>query len=118
MPREAMQRKVLGKLRTIQEDEKEAVWVSGRQITELLPKENPSSVRMALLLLVDNGLVIRERKKGRGQRGKTGQSAWYRVTSNDGMVVEEIDRLGDAIEQREREMKKWKRKAKDQQKTG
>lgn len=80
MPRDAIQKKVLAKLRYLQKGNPEPVWVSGIQLTELLKPLNPSSVRMALLLLVDDGKVTRERRAGRGRgKGRTGQSAWYTV---------------------------------------
>lgn len=82
MPREKMQERVLERIEAIQEGNDEPVWVSGRQVTELV-KGNPSSIRMALLLLVDRGKLKRERRKGRGPKGKTGQSAWYTLNGAD-----------------------------------
>lgn len=86
MPRNEMQEIVYEKLFQIQEGNDDPVWVSGKQVTELLPKKNPSSVRMALLLLCDRGLLIRERRKGRGPKGKTGQSSWYKVNLGEKWV--------------------------------
>lgn len=68
---------ILDKFNYLQEGNTKTVWVSGTQVTELFKQENPSSIRMALLLLVDEGKIVRERRRGRGGRGKTGQSAWY-----------------------------------------
>ena len=82
MPREKMQEKVLARMEQIQEGNDELVWVSGKQVTELV-KGNPSSIRMALLLLVDKGKLKRERRKGRGPKGRTGQSAWYALNGAD-----------------------------------
>lgn len=87
MARDQIRRDILLKLRDIQEGRDEPVWISGKQLTDLFSKYNPSSVRMALTILHDQGLVVRERRKGRGPRGKTGQSAWY--TLNDDWVVVE-----------------------------
>lgn len=81
MPREKAQEAVLEKLRYLQEGNSEPVWISGTQLTELIRDFNPSSIRMALLLLVESGQVQRERRAGRGKRGKTGQSAWYSLVS-------------------------------------
>jgi hypothetical protein len=77
LARDKIRKAVLEKFQSIQEGNTEAVWVSGTQVTELLRRYNPSSVRVALLLLVEEGEIIRERRKGRGKRGATGQSAWY-----------------------------------------
>lgn len=77
MAREKTQEAVLDKLRYLQEGNEAPVWVSGTQLTELLRGHNPSSIRMALVLLVDSGQVHRERRAGRGKKGRTGQSAWY-----------------------------------------
>lgn len=88
MARNEIRRDILVKLRDIQEDRDEPVWISGRQLTDLFSRYNPSSVRMALTLLADEGLIVRERRKGRGPKGKTGQSAWYTL-SDDWVVVEE-----------------------------
>lgn len=101
MPREETQEKILAKLQQIQKDNEEPVWVSGKQVTELLPKLNPSSVRMALLLLHDRGLVIRERRKGRGPKGKTGQSAWYSLTGDWVVLEEGIKDLRKQLEDRQ-----------------
>ncbi len=80
MPRELVKEAVLAKLQYLQEGNPNPVWVSGIQLTELLRPLNPSSVRMALLLLVEDGLITRERRAGRGRgKGRTGQSAWYTV---------------------------------------
>lgn len=79
MAREKMQEIILAKLTHLQEGNEDPVWVSGTQLTELLRPHNPSSIRMALVLLVDSGQVHRERRAGRGKKGKTGQSAWYTV---------------------------------------
>ena len=83
MPRNALQKLLLVRINEIQEGNEKVVWISGKQITELFPRQNPSSVRMALLLLTDQGLVRRERRKGRGKKGRTGQSAWYSSINAD-----------------------------------
>lgn len=83
MPREALQREILEKINTIQEGKDKIVWISGTQMTQLFPKKNPSSIRMALSLLAESGQIRRERRKGRGPKGKTGQSAWYSALNVD-----------------------------------
>lgn len=87
MARDQIRKDILTKFRAFQEGKDEPVWVSGRQLTDLFSKYNPSSVRMALTLLHDQGLLVRERRKGRGPKGKTGQSAWYSLT-DDWVVLE------------------------------
>lgn len=79
MARNKMQELIHAKLTEIQEGHDEPVWVSGIQVTQLLKSHNSSSIRMALLLLTDAGRLWRERRKGRGKRGKTGQSSWYAI---------------------------------------
>lgn len=97
MARDQIRRDILLKLRDIQEGRDEPVWISGRQLTDLFSKYNPSSVRMALTLLHDQGLVVRERRKGRGPRGKTGQSAWYSLELSQA-VEDEITHLEKQLE--------------------
>ncbi len=90
MARGEMKEIVYAKLREIQEDNDGPIWISGIQMTQLLKAYNPSSVRMALLLLVDDDRIIRERRKGRGGKGMTGQSSWY-------MAIDEIAESSDDI---------------------
>lgn len=94
-----MQETVLAKLEQIQDGGDKPIWMSGKQITELLPKENPSSVRQALLLLHDRGVVVRERRKGRGKRGKTGQSSWYSLTMELAVIEDTKEQLRTEFEQ-------------------
>lgn len=98
MARDQIRRELLLKLRDVQEDRDEPVWISGKQLTDLFPKYNPSSVRMALTLLHDQGLIVRERRKGRGPRGKTGQSAWYSLEPSQA-VEDEITHLEKQLEE-------------------
>lgn len=86
MARDKTRAKILAKFEYLQEGNDEPVWISGTQVTELLKRENPSSVRMALALLVEEGAIIRERRKGRGKRGRTGQSAWYSLARVNSQV--------------------------------
>lgn len=72
-----MQEIVLAKINEIQAANEKVVWISGRQMVDILSKHNPASVRMALSLLAEKGMIRRERRKGRGPRGRTGQSSWY-----------------------------------------
>lgn len=77
MARNELREIVLAKFQHIQQGIDQPVWVSGVQVTELLKSHNPSSIRVALLLLVDDEVLVRERRRGRGKTGRTGQSAWY-----------------------------------------
>ena len=79
MARNKLQEIIYAKFLGMQEGNEESVWISGIQVTQLLKSQNPSSIRMALLFLVDSGKLQRERRKGRGKRGKTGQSSWYSI---------------------------------------
>lgn len=79
MARKEMKEIVYAKIQQVQEGNPEPVWISGIQLTQLLKTHNPSSIRMALLLLVDDEVLVRERRKGRGDTGKTGQSSWYAI---------------------------------------
>lgn len=77
MPREKLQQLLLEKIDSIQGENSHVVWISGTQLTQMFPKKNPSSIRAALSLLAESGQIRRERRKGRGPRGRTGQSSWY-----------------------------------------
>lgn len=101
MARDQIRKDILVKLRNFQEGQDDPVWVSGKQITNLFPKYNPSSVRMALTLLHDQGLIVRERRKGRGPKGKTGQSAWYTLGDKNYAARDEIDRIDDLLAKEE-----------------